>query len=169
MKVVLIGFMGSGKSKLGKKMARLLNLPFIDLDNFIEQKYKLSISEIFQEKGEEYFRQIESDTLKEIVHAEENFVLASGGGTPCFNDNMEFINSISTSIYLNVSEKILFGRLRANKSKRPLIANLSDDELKAFIEKKLSERNKFYSQAQHLISVDNLTAKKIVALLYEEF
>lgn len=165
MKIVLIGFMGSGKSKLGIKLARLLNLPFIDLDVFIENKFQQSIISIFHEKGEDYFREIESDTLKELLQSEEKFVLASGGGTPCFNNNMELINNWAISIYLDVAEKILFGRLKANKSDRPLIANLSDDELKVFIHKKLSERNQFYTRAQHIISDENINAKRIAGYL----
>ena len=165
MKLFLLGFMGSGKSKLGKKLASQLSVPFFDLDDEVEKSAAKSITELFQESGEEAFRLLESEVLANIIAKNEAFVISTGGGTPCFNDNMELMNQSGKTIYLNVDSTILYGRLKTAKEKRPLIANLSDTELKDFIEDSLLKRNTFYSQAALIASESNLTAKKILDLI----
>lgn len=165
MKLFLLGFMGSGKSKLGKKVASQLTVPFFDLDDEVEKSAGKSITELFQESGEEAFRSLESEVLVNIISKNEAFVLSTGGGTPCFNDNMELMNQSGKTIYLNVDSTILYGRLRTAKKKRPLIANLSDEELKDFIEVSLSKRNTFYFHAAVIASESNMTAKKILDLI----
>lgn len=165
MKLFLLGFMGSGKSKLGKKVANRLKLPFFDLDDEIERIKGKSISKLFQESGEEAFRLLESKVLSELISQHESFVLSTGGGTPCFNNNMELMNQSGKTIYLDVDSTILYGRLKTAKANRPLIANLSDDELKVFVDDSLRKRVTFYSQASVIASDSNLTANKILNLI----
>ncbi len=157
--------MGSGKSKLGKKVAKQLDVPFFDLDDEVEKKVNQSISTLFKEKGESYFRTLESTVLEELINSHESFVLSCGGGTPCFNKNMEQMNQSGKTVYLQIGTEILFGRLRKAKEKRPLIANLSDEELKRFIAESLEKRSTDYLKAKVIASDSNLTAKKIVSLL----
>ena len=126
-KVFLIGFMGCGKTTFGRKLAKQLEWDFIDLDDYIEAEQKSSIQEIFSDKGESYFRGLESNALEEASKWDKT-VISTGGGTPCFNNNISFINNIGLSIYIKLSPEVLKSRLEGGKSKRPLIANLSDAE-----------------------------------------
>lgn len=162
----LIGFMASGKSKVGKSLANLLNLEFIDLDEQIEAKAGMSISEIFNKEGEAAFREMEQTALKQT--AGKQAVVALGGGTVCHHDNLKLVKQQGSSVYLNVRAEILYGRLRNNKGNRPLVMQLTDDELKGFIDHKLAEREWFYSQADYVLSDDNPSAKKIAQLIEEE-
>ncbi len=157
--------MGSGKSKLGKKVAKQLDVPFFDLDDEVEKKANQSVTTLFQEGGELFFRTLESNVLAELIASHESFVLSCGGGTPCFNDNMEQMNQSGKTVYLQIEPEILFGRLRNAKEKRPLIANLSDEELKRFIAESLEKRSADYLKAKVVASDSNLTAKKIVDLI----
>lgn len=170
MKIILIGYMGSGKSTLGKAFAMKKKIPFIDLDHYIEQQENSSIRQIFKEKGEIYFRKKETFHLNTLLNSDENFVLALGGGTPCFGNNMQLIkNATSHVIYLKYSPKSLTERLRAEKNNRPLIAHLKEEDLEEFIRKHLFERNLFYSQANHIIAMDNLSVdeslEKLIAII----
>ena len=164
-KIFLIGFMGSGKSTLGKKLANKLNQPFYDLDALIEQKEKKTITEIFEEKGEECFRNIERETLQELTDNNSSFVLALGGGTPCFHDNIEFINANGTSVYLKYNSGILHSRLINAKTERPLVKDKIDDELKQLIVNKLAEREIFYNKAQLIMEGDNLKVEDLISKL----
>ena len=146
-KVFLIGFMGCGKTTFGRKLAKQLEWDFIDLDDYIESEQKASIQEIFSDKGEAYFRGLESNALEEASKWEKT-VISTGGGTPCFNNNISFINNIGLSIYIKLSPEVLKSRLKGGKSKRPLIANLSDAELLSFIKNKLAERSVDYSKSE---------------------
>ena len=145
--------MASGKTSKGRKLARKLNIPFLDLDQIIEEQEDLSISSIFKNKGEEYFRQVEAEVLRSIPQ-NEKAIVALGGGTPCFHDNMEYINSFGTTVYLKRSESRILGRLRQSKQKRPLVANLSDAELKAFITESLLQRSGDYKKATVIFDAD---------------
>lgn len=145
--IILIGFMGCGKSTLGKKIAEKLSFSFVDMDAEIEKQEKISISEIFKTKGEEHFRALEHQMLLSFV-SKTNLVISTGGGTPCFYNNMEIINSIGKSIYIDLPAETLAQRLENEKSKRPLIADLSKEELLLYIQKKLNERKAFYALAQ---------------------
>ncbi len=165
MKYFLIGFMGSGKSTVGKKLASHLNIPFIDLDSLIAEREGMSITEIFKTKGEEYFRSAEKKQLTELCVSKEDFVIATGGGTPCYFNNMTLILNHGISIYLQANSAILYSRLSRSKAKRPLIMGLSDDELKNYIEKKLLERESFYLQANIHISGLSVDIKELVSLL----
>ncbi|MEJ6735969.1 MAG: shikimate kinase [Flavobacteriales bacterium] len=164
-KIILIGFMGSGKTTLAKKLAKKLNRSFYDLDQEIEAKEHLIIPQIFEEKGEEYFRTIESEALKIILAKEEPFILSVGGGTPCFYDNMELINTSGVSIYLKYNAGILASRLINAKVKRPLIKGLNEIELKEFITNKLSERETFYKECNFTLVGNNLKVEDLLLLL----
>ncbi|RFM32754.1 shikimate kinase [Chitinophaga silvisoli] len=157
MKIFLLGFMGAGKSYWGKQLAEHLKLPFYDLDDVIVESEEMSISDIFATKGEDYFRQKESFWLRELSEA-DNFLISCGGGVPCFQDNMDVMNERGTTIWLNPELPVIVDRLKRKKAKRPLIADLPDDEILAFVEKKLAERQPFYQQAQITIAeTDNVT------------
>lgn len=149
-RVVLVGFMGCGKSTLGKKLANRLNIPFIDSDAEIEQYYKKSIGDIFSEYGESHFREIEKSFIKTLKNKSE-FVLATGGGMPCFGENMSLLNEIGTSFYLQRSPKELVNRLMNAKKKRPLLEGLTDEELTSFVETKLSMREEYYRKATFIL------------------
>jgi len=146
-KIFLIGFMGSGKTTLGKKIASHLHLEFIDMDEYIEQKEGLAISAIFEKEGEAHFRALEHNALKELL-SKENVVVSAGGGTPCFFDNMKLINASAQSVYLKVEPELLLGRLKGATSKRPLLANLTSEELRLQISEKLAVREPFYMQSK---------------------
>ncbi|QNM86440.1 shikimate kinase [Polaribacter pectinis] len=163
MKIVLLGYMASGKSTIGKQLAKKLYLNFIDLDDYIEEKEKMSISTIFKEKGEIYFRRIEHIYLKEILNSDEKLVLSLGGGTPCYANNMDFINTTNAiSVYLKTTIKTLVERLLKEKSKRPLVASLDNEKITEFVAKHLFERGYFYEQANFTLPIDNKTINKIV-------
>jgi shikimate kinase len=164
MKIILLGYMGSGKTTIGIQLARKLFLNFTDLDDFIEEKEQQSIKEIFKQKGEIYFRKIEHKYLKQFINENESYVLSLGGGTPCYAGNLDLIlkDKKSLSFYLRGSIPTLFKRLSENKFKRPLISDLSDDQLTEYIAKHLFERSLFYDKATHKISIDNKEIQEIV-------
>ena len=161
MKVVLLGYMASGKSAVGKLLAKELNIQFIDLDDFIEEKEQLSISEIFKLKGEIYFRIKEGEYLKELLNFDKNLIISLGGGTPCYGNNMQIIKNKSKSFYLNASINTIYERLIDETSKRPLVATLGTNNLKEFIAKHLFERNPFYERADNTILVNNKSISEV--------
>jgi len=147
--IYLLGFMGCGKSYMGKGLAKKLGWEFIDMDDFLEANEGMSISAIFKEGGETLFRELERNYL----HATLDFtqtVIATGGGAPCFFDNMDWMNENGQTIYLETPVSILVERLKSETAHRPLLADKTDDQLTEFIAKKLSERKQFYGQAQHI-------------------
>ena len=146
-KVFLIGFMGCGKSTFGRKIAEQLDWDFVDLDDYIEEQQNASIQTIFANKGESYFRTLETKAIEESSKWKKT-IISTGGGTPCFNNNITSINNIGLSVYLKLSPEVLRSRLEGEKSKRPLISNLSDAELLIFINKKLAERSGYYSKSE---------------------
>lgn len=153
--IFLLGFMGSGKTKLGKRLSKLLKYSFIDLDQRIEEKEGRSISKIFKESGESYFRKAESAYLYSINNISAT-VVATGGGTPCFHNNMDWMLQHGKCVWIKVSNEELFRRLKDTKDKRPLLRNLTDTELKDFIREKLEERTPYYSRAHLVIQSDGL-------------
>jgi shikimate kinase len=165
MKVFLIGFMGAGKSTIGKRLANKLECQFIDSDHAIEKEAGMTVEEIFQESGEDEFRAIESKWLRKLDV--ENAVIALGGGTPCHGSNMEFIKEKGISVYIILSAKALSIRLASSKTVRPLIESFKNDsaELTKFIEEKLEEREVFYNQANIKIDGINLDASSIDRLV----
>lgn len=169
-KVILIGYMAVGKTTIARLLSEKKGVKFIDLDNFIEEKTNLGISELFKLKGEIYFRKIEHEIFKDIVTNDEILVISTGGGTPCYADNHLFLNGENCiSIYLRASLSVILQRLKSEKETRPLVANQSEEELKDFVAKHLFERSYFYNQATFTIEVDNkipeVIADEIIQLL----
>lgn len=166
MKIFLIGMMGSGKSYWMDKLARKLKLPKYDLDSLIQNVEDRSIQQIFDESGEEHFRKMESIVLKWFADRDE-YILATGGGTPCFNDNMQWMNNEGLTIWLDEPVELLLKRLIPEKSQRPLISKLSDEKLKDFLEEKKKERRSFYSQAKFTLSGDEINEQHLLSLIKE--
>ncbi|WP_292010260.1 shikimate kinase [Chryseobacterium sp.] len=168
MIISLIGYMGSGKTHISKILSEKINFELIDLDKEISRRNKLTIPEIFEKKGEIYFRKLEREILEEVLAAQQNIILSLGGGTPVYYNNMEIINHNSKTIFLRTSVATLSERLSKQKEKRPLIANISDENLPEFIAKHLFERNEFYSKAQHHVTTDNREPEDIVNEIIEK-
>ncbi|CAD7800922.1 Shikimate kinase [Chryseobacterium aquaeductus] len=168
MIISLVGYMGSGKSHISKILSDKINFKLIDLDREISRRNKLTIPEIFEKRGEIYFRKLEREILEEILATEENIVLSLGGGTPVYYNNMEIINHNSKSVFLRTSINILIERISKQKEKRPLIAHISDENLPEFIAKHLFERNEFYSKAQFSISTDSKDPEEIMNEIIEK-
>ena len=154
-RIFLIGYMGAGKTTAGKELAKVLELEFIDLDHFIQARYQKTVSQLFQDVGEGEFRKIESSVLKEVGEF-ENVVISTGGGTPCFFDNMEYMNKAGTTVYLNAEPEALAARLNTCKEKRPLIKDKNEEELFAFVVESLEKRNPYYTQAQIIFETEEL-------------
>lgn len=160
-----MGYMGSGKSTIGRFLEKILSLDFVDLDDYIIAEEGKSIPDIFNEKGEIYFRKQEHHYLKEILCSDKDLILSLGGGTPCYGNNLDLIqdSNNSTSVYLKGSVTFLVDRLFKERSSRPLISHIgSPEELQEYIGKHLFERNQYYSRADHIIEIDNKTVKDIV-------
>ena len=155
IRIFLTGYMGSGKTTLGRALAADLNVQFIDLDHYIEQRYRKTIAQLFAENGEDGFRTIERRMLHEVGEFED-VIISTGGGTPCFFDNIEFMNAQGTTVYLDVPVERLFIRLCIARSKRPLIKDKDDEELRAFIIEQLEKRAPHYSKAQYSFRADRL-------------
>ncbi len=163
MRIFLIGYMGSGKSTVGKKLASKLKLSFFDLDKYIEDKCGYTINVFFNTLGENEFRIKEKEALDKIL-LEDNFVLATGGGTPCYYDNMLKMNDKGITIYLQMEEGFLANRLVNSKIKRPLLQNIPNDELSKFIIKQVKAREEYYLRAKYILKgndlkLSNLTEK----------
>jgi shikimate kinase len=167
MKIFLIGFMGSGKTHWGKLLSAKLQLPFRDLDSLIVEKEQKSIADVFSERGEEYFRYLEKETLEEQVNQEESFVLSCGGGTPCFFNNIEFMKKSGKVLWLNTSVDVLKDRLLKERMSRPLIKEISDEELRRYIIRKLSERKMYYEQADIMVNEESITLEELIRLLLQ--
>ena len=160
MKIALIGYMGAGKSSVSQILSKKMKLDFIDLDHEIEKHSGYTITETIFNKGELYFRKLEREILEQVL-TKDNFVLSTGGGTPCYYDNMDFINANAASIYINVSISELYDRLEADKDARPLIAHLEGDALKEFIAKHLFERRDFYERAIFSVKADGKSTEEL--------
>lgn len=167
MKIFLIGFMGCGKSTLGKKLALKLGYQFIDMDKVIEASINMSIAEYFQKNGEDSFREVESLILK-TTNLSENSVIATGGGAPCFFDNLQWMNANGTTIYLSLSPKSLAKRLESATDQRPVLQNLKGEALERFIAEKLKLREGFYKQAEIIVNGLDQTSEKLIEILRKE-
>ena len=167
--IILLGYMGCGKTKIGRKLSQKLNLNFVDLDKEIELFYSKTIAELFEDLGEVRFREIEREILIKILDNKDCFVLSLGGGTPCYFDNMEIIQKKTNfSFYINLSSKVLAKRLLSRKSARPLISSVvNEKEMLNFINKHLFERNTFYMKAKHTINCNKRDVKKICKSIIE--
>lgn len=167
MKIFLIGFMGCGKSTLGKKLASKLGYDFIDLDHQIEKETGSSITDYFAAHGEEAFRLLESKTLKTFDYP-ANVIVATGGGAPCYFDNMDWINDNGTSVYIEMTPLALAKRLESGKEKRPLLKDMDEAQLVTFIEERLQARDPFYSRAKLRVNGLSLTPDALRALIIAE-
>lgn len=170
MIITLLGYMGSGKSTIGQQLALILGYEFIDLDTYIEVKEGCTISEIFKNKGEIYFRKKEHGYLNDIISQNSNIVLSLGGGTPCYANNLQLLNTNNVvSYYLKLLPGSLVDRLFDEKEHRPLISYLNTKEaLQEFIAIHLFERQSYYEQALHTLKTDNLSVKNIVELIVKD-
>ena len=167
-RIFLLGYMGAGKTTLGRALAAALGLQFIDLDCYIEERFRKTISQIFAEKGEEEFRNIERRMLHEAGEFED-VIISTGGGTPCFFDNVEYMNSQGTTVFLDVPVERLFIRLSIARHKRPLIKEKNDEELRTFIAEQLGKRLPHYSKATHTFMADKLEDKRQIDMSVEAF
>lgn len=167
MKIFLVGYMGCGKSRMGKKLSSKLDRPFIDLDDLIQAKQQATIPEIFANSGESGFREIERDTLQKSAIA-DNAIISTGGGAPCFFDNMEWMNKNGLTVFIDPPEKVLADRLINAKAERPLIKGKSYEELLAFIHEKLAERRPFYDQAKIKLKGVDLAVEEVIEALEKE-
>lgn len=162
MKIFLIGLPGSGKTTLGKQLAQSLNVDFVDLDAEIEKAEATSIADIFKVQGEDGFRNAERSQLIRWVRMPNDFVMATGGGAPCFFNNMEMMNEAGATIFLDVPAKEIAKRISEQSTNRPSLLNLNFEELKDKIEFLRSQRKPFYRQAKHVCKGSNLTTEELV-------
>jgi len=162
MRIYLIGFMGVGKTHWGKILSNKLGLPFYDLDELIVEREGRSINQIFDEEGEEYFRTTERDILREFSQENESMLLSCGGGAPCFFNNIAFMNEMGVTIWINTPFEIILGRLRQERKKRPLLKDLSDEQLKTFIVKKNADRRMYYEQAKLIVDERVIEIEKLI-------
>ena len=160
-RIILIGYMGAGKTTIGKALSKRLGLMFYDLDWYIESRMHKTIAQIFADDGEEGFREIEYNMLHEVAEF-ENVIVSCGGGTPCFFDNMGYLNAQGETIYLQAAPEVLAKHLKMGKVVRPLIVGKTDEELLAYISESLEKREPYYSRAKHILNVDLLnTVEKV--------
>lgn len=164
--IFLLGLMGSGKSFWADKLSSLTNIPSFHLDDVIEGSEQKTIAEIFADKGEDYFRQKETEVLKNFAD-KKHFILSVGGGTPCFNNNMNWMNENGVTIWIDESITVIEKRLIKEKSHRPLIANIPDENLYAFLFDMREKRSVFYAKAKHRLS-DNINEKKFLEIISHE-
>lgn len=154
-RIIIIGYMGAGKTTVGNALSRQLGIPFYDLDWYIETRMHKSVAQIFEEKGEEGFRKIEYNMLHEVAEF-ENVIISTGGGTPCFFDNMDYLNQQGDTIYLKATPEVLYAHLKMGRTVRPLLLNKTPEQMQAFISEQLSLREPFYSKARHTLDVNLL-------------
>lgn len=165
MKIFLIGFMASGKSTLGAELAELMGYQFIDLDEHIEKKTGRSIKILFEIEGEEKFRTIENDSLREVAAMKGNIVVASGGGTSCFYNSIDFMNKEGITVYIKVEVAELVARLIDSKKDRPLLWGKSREELTEYIIRVLDERRKYYEKAKLTITFPDYDIRQLASTL----
>ena len=153
IRIIIIGYMGAGKTTVGKALAKELGVMFYDLDWYIESRMRKTVKQIFDEIGEEGFRKIERNMLHEVAEF-ENVVVSCGGGTPCFFDNMDYMNQLGETIYLKASPETLHTHLKMGKGVRPLLLNKTPEEVEIFIREQLKLREPFYNKAKHIIDIN---------------
>lgn len=159
--------MGAGKTTIGRELAKELNLDFIDLDYFIQARFQKTVNQLFQDAGETEFRNIERKMLREVGEF-ENVIISAGGGTPCFFDNMEYMNQSGTTVYLKASAEILSSRLNTCKDKRPLIKDKNEEELYDFVIDTLGKREPFYSKAEIVFETGIIETKEDVNMFVQQ-
>lgn len=158
-RIIIIGYMGSGKTTVGHALSQELGLPFYDLDWYIETRMHRTVKQIFDEKGEDGFRKIEHNLLHEVAEFED-VIISCGGGTPCFFDNIDYINRQGETVYLKCTTDVLYKHLKMGKTVRPLLLNKTPDEVKTFIEAQLKQRESFYAKAKHIVDVSLMDNKE---------
>lgn len=158
-RIILLGYMGSGKTTIGHALSHDIGMPFYDLDWYIETRMHRTIKQLFDERGEDGFRTIERNMLHEVAEF-ENVIISCGGGTPCFFDNMDYLNGQGDTVYLKCSPDVLFKHLSMGKTVRPLLLNKTPDEVRAFIGEQLKEREQFYGRAKHQLDVTLMDNKE---------
>lgn len=166
MKIYLIGFMGSGKTHWGRLLSEKLGMRFFDLDEVIVEQAGKPITAIFAEEGEEQFRMMETEVLHTVTESHDQFIMACGGGTPCYFNNIDYMNQSGTSVWINTPLETLFSRLVRQKAKRPLIRDLSDDQLRGFISKKFSDRRMYYEQAELVLDEEPVELEKLIEKIF---
>nr|MBP7471553.1 shikimate kinase [Prevotella sp.] len=152
-RIIIIGYMGAGKTTVGKALAKDLGIEFYDLDWYIENRMHKTIKQLFDEYGEDGFRQIEHNMLHEVAEF-ENVIISCGGGTPCFYDNIDYMNNQGDTIYLKATPEVLYNHLKMGKTVRPLLLNKTPDEVKSFIKEQLALREPFYNRAEYTLDVN---------------
>lgn len=166
MKIFLIGFMGSGKTYWGEQLSQKLGIPFFDLDEQITSHEGKPVTEIFASEGEEYFRLLEKDVLHIIAESHESFVMACGGGTPCYFNNIDYMNLSGITIWINSPLETLYQRLINEKKHRPLIKELTDEQLKGYIIKKFADRKIYFEQAGIIIDEEPVQLDSLIEKLF---
>lgn len=154
-RIIIVGYMGAGKTTVGKMLAKDLGLQFYDLDWYIEERMRKTVPQIFAERGEDGFREIERRLLHEAAEFED-IVLSCGGGTPCFFDNMEYMNAQGSTVYLKADPEVLYAHLKMGKVERPLLKNKTPEQMKEFIKEQLSQREQYYLKARNVLDVNLL-------------
>ena len=162
-RIILLGYMGAGKTTVGKALAKALNLQFYDLDWYIESRMHMTVKQIFDERGEEGFRKIEHNMLHEVAEFED-VVISCGGGTPCFFDNIDYMNQQGETVYLKATPDVLYGHLKMGRTVRPHLLNKTPDEVKDFVSRQLAEREPFYTKAKHVIDVSLMDNYEKIAI-----
>ena len=163
MKIFLVGYMGCGKSSLGRKVAKAGGMRFVDMDSIIEQREGASVNDIFRYEGEEYFRQLERAIIDELAQSDEDLVISTGGGVPTWQDNMQRINQIGKSVYLRRTAQQIASRLSPHgRQKRPKLRGLNDEELVAFMTENMAQREPYYALASHCMDCASLSDEELV-------
>lgn len=170
MLIFLVGYMGCGKSSIGRPLSELMGYKFIDLDSHIEDNYKMSVVKIFARYGERAFRMTERRLLIEMCENEDNCIVSTGGGTPCYRDNIDIMNMYGCTIYLNLDSDVLVTRLANTGNKRPILLNMDSKELGVFIKNSLQQREEFYSKSKITIRGKNINTYDLFRIInmYEE-
>ena len=166
-RIILIGYMGAGKTTVGKALAKELRMPFYDLDWYIESRMHKTVKAIFDERGEAGFRKIEHNMLHEVAEFED-VIISCGGGTPCFFDNIDYMNRQGETVYLKATPEVLYGHLKMGKTIRPLLLNKTADEVQVFIREQLAQREPYYSKAKHVLDVNLLDDYKKIKISVEQ-
>ncbi|MDO4159389.1 MAG: shikimate kinase [Prevotellaceae bacterium] len=154
-RILIVGYMGAGKTTVGKVLAKDLGLQFYDLDWYIEGRMRRTVPQLFAERGEKGFREVERNMLHEVAEFED-VLISCGGGTPCFFDNMDYMNQQGETVYLKATPEVLYAHLKMGKVERPLLKNKTPEEMKVFIKEQLSQRESYYLKAKHVLDVSLL-------------
>ena len=166
-RIILIGYMGAGKTTVGKALAKELHMPFYDLDWYIESRMHKTVKAIFDERGEAGFRKIEHNMLHEVAEFED-VIISCGGGTPCFFDNIDYMNRQGETVYLKATPEVLYGHLKMGKTIRPLLLNKTADEVQVFIREQLAQREPYYSRAKYVLDVNLLDDYEKIKISVEQ-